>query len=649
MKILLVEDDESTAVILKKVLVDEHHAVDVAKDGETGWQLVQSFKYDLVVLDIVLPKLSGLQFCQRLRDEAFNMPVLLITALDSSQKKIAGLDAGADDYLTKPFEMEEFRARVRVLLRRVQVPIQSIFRWGELKLDLNSREVHFENICLNLTPKEYCILELLLRNPSQVFSRGAILDSLWSSSEAPGEDTVTAHIKGLRRKLTEVGAPNDLIKTVYGVGYRLKPIEPSDIQAEQESSAKPAILDTLPKSTNDKQKTRSALKHLWLSMKSLHFERLDVLKQATEALQNNQLSDELHESATQAAHSLTGALGIFGLISGSNLARSIENILRSNRSIYEQKQKFCDLIDDLESKLTQALQQIEQPQAESSYPLLILVDDDLLMLQRLAEVLRHQGLRVQSTLREDNLYKLRSLLTEVRQSFGNGGNLSDLDIDNPPPDIMLLNFSLANSDDATLQRLSTWINKAPSLLLLVSSSDGSLSNRIKATRLGSHSFFHNQHVCELLPEILELRSHLQCPANKVLAVDDDPDILRVLHGLLEPQGLQLTTLSQPCDFWSTLQTSSPDLVLLDIEMPGLNGIELCRVIRQSANWNWLPIIFLTSHGNANVKASALRVGANDLVEKSLADTELIPRLCEHLKRSQLNQAMSATTNNLPGV
>jgi DNA-binding response OmpR family regulator len=223
MRILLVEDDDAIANVLERGFINEYYAVDVAKDGHLGWQLVKAYDYDLIVLDVMLPKLDGIEFCQRLRDSAYQMPVLMVTALDSSTRKIAGLNAGADDYITKPFELEELLTRARVLRRRAQTPMLQVLEWGDLQLDPNTREVAYGSQALSLTPKKYRLLELFLRKPSQVFSRGAILDSLWNCGEAPGEDTVTAHIKGLRRKLTDAGAPSDLIKTVYGVGYRLKP------------------------------------------------------------------------------------------------------------------------------------------------------------------------------------------------------------------------------------------------------------------------------------------------------------------------------------------------------------------------------------------------------------------------------------------
>lgn len=132
----------------------------------------------------------------------------------------------------------------------------------------------------------------------------------------------------------------------------------------------------------------------------------------------------------------------------------------------------------------------------------------------------------------------------------------------------------------------------------------------------------------------------------MLVVDDDPHILEALRTLLESKGFQIVTLNQSLDFWATLQTSSPDLLLLDIEMPKFNGFELCRAVRQAPVWNQLPIIFFTAHGDASTKTAALRAGANDFIEKSLADSDLITRLCYQLKQTQLQRAIAAIANGV---
>lgn len=222
MKILIVEDDERIAEALAEALADQHYTVDIAADGEAGWDLVEAFPYDLVLLDVMLPKLDGIQFCQQLRDCSYRMPVLMLTARDTSVDKVVGLDAGADDYVVKPFDLEELSARIRALLRRGSTTTPPVLKCGSLQLDPSSCEVTYRDRSLNLTPKEYSLLELFLRNRRRVFSRSAILESLWSFEEPPEEDTVKAHIKGLRQKLKAVGAPANFIETIYGLGYRLK-------------------------------------------------------------------------------------------------------------------------------------------------------------------------------------------------------------------------------------------------------------------------------------------------------------------------------------------------------------------------------------------------------------------------------------------
>ena len=223
MKILVVEDDPSVAKTLQILISSYHYAVDMATDGEAGLRMADAFDYDLIVLDIWLPRLDGVNLCQQLRAKGFKMPILLVTAQDGAKQKANALNAGADDYVVKPFDSEELLARVQALLRRGGTKTQPILTWGPLSVDPSSRSVIYSAQLLSLTPKEYAILELFLRNARQVFNARAILDQVWSSAEAPGEDSARAHIKGLRKKLKAAGAPEDFIKTIYHMGYRLNP------------------------------------------------------------------------------------------------------------------------------------------------------------------------------------------------------------------------------------------------------------------------------------------------------------------------------------------------------------------------------------------------------------------------------------------
>ncbi|MBE9126172.1 MULTISPECIES: response regulator transcription factor [unclassified Coleofasciculus] len=222
MRILLVEDDERITDALAEDLTDQHYAIDVAYDGEAGWDLASAFTYDLILLDIMLPKIDGVTLCRRLRSQGCCTPVLMLTARDTINDKVVGLDAGADDYLVKPFDLQELSARIRALLRRGGSTLPPILEWGKLRLDPSTCEVFYEDRLLPLSPKEYSLLEFFLRHGRRVFSRAQILEHLWPFERLPEEATVKAHIRSLRQKLESVGAPSDLIETVYGLGYRLK-------------------------------------------------------------------------------------------------------------------------------------------------------------------------------------------------------------------------------------------------------------------------------------------------------------------------------------------------------------------------------------------------------------------------------------------
>jgi len=223
MKILLVEDDEQISEALEQVLTDkQHYIVDAAADGEMAWQLIESSAYDLILLDIMLPKLDGISLCRRLRSNGYMTPVLMLTAKDASSDRVMGLDVGADDYVIKPFDLPELLARIRALMRRGSATQTPQLEINGLCLNPSNCEVTYQGQPLSLTPKEYGLLDLLLRHKGQILSRSKIIEHLWSLEEPPMEDTVKVHLKALRRKLRMAGAPANLIEGVYGLGYRLK-------------------------------------------------------------------------------------------------------------------------------------------------------------------------------------------------------------------------------------------------------------------------------------------------------------------------------------------------------------------------------------------------------------------------------------------
>jgi DNA-binding response OmpR family regulator len=202
MKILLVEDNESLADALVEILIDkQHYIVDRASDGETGWQFVEASSYSLIVLDVMLPKLNGINLCQRIRQQGYKTPILMLTARDTSSDRVLGLDAGADDYVIKPFDLPELLARIRALMRRGDTALSPVLEWKGLRSDTSRCRVTYKEILLSLTPKEYGLLNLLLRHCGQVISRSTIIENLWTLDDPPTEDTVKVHLKSLRKKL----------------------------------------------------------------------------------------------------------------------------------------------------------------------------------------------------------------------------------------------------------------------------------------------------------------------------------------------------------------------------------------------------------------------------------------------------------------
>jgi two-component system, OmpR family, response regulator QseB len=224
MKILLVEDDDRIAKPLAEDLRHQNHVVDIAKDGVAGWECIEAVSYDLILLDLMLPQLDGITLCKRLRSAGSQALVLILTARDTTTDKVVGLDAGADDYLVKPFELEELAARIRALSRRSADTKPLLLSYGQLQLDPGTCQVTYAGQLVSLTPKEYMILECFLRQPTQLFTRAALLEKLWEFDQLAGENTIKTHITNLRQKLKAVGSSEDLIETVYGIGYRLSPL-----------------------------------------------------------------------------------------------------------------------------------------------------------------------------------------------------------------------------------------------------------------------------------------------------------------------------------------------------------------------------------------------------------------------------------------
>lgn len=230
-KILLVDDERELSDPLSRLLVREGYCVDTAADGRSGYDLASGTAYDLLILDWMLPELSGVDLCQRLRQGGQTVPVLFLTAKDTIDDRVLGLDAGADDYLVKPFELRELLARVRALLRRPRATGEGDtsanpdaqkgdrLRWDDLALDCDNQLAYRGDRSIELSDKETCLLAYLMRHPGQVLTHEQISAQLWPVGDRPSSNALAAQIRLLRRKIEAVGEP-PVIHSVYGKGYR---------------------------------------------------------------------------------------------------------------------------------------------------------------------------------------------------------------------------------------------------------------------------------------------------------------------------------------------------------------------------------------------------------------------------------------------
>ncbi|MEW5939842.1 MAG: response regulator transcription factor [Chloroflexota bacterium] len=220
-RILIIEDDQAILKILQRGLAYEGYTVDTATEGRTGLMLARDHQPDLVILDWMLPGMDGLEVCHRMRTASGSVPILMLTAKDAVQDRIQGLDAGADDYMVKPFNLDELLARVRALLRRTQPDRVPVLKFADLTLDTGSRQASRDTRLVQLTAKEYELLELFMRHPKQVLTREVIFDRVWGYDFGGESNVLEVYIRYLRQKLEEGGEPR-LIHTVRGVGYVMR-------------------------------------------------------------------------------------------------------------------------------------------------------------------------------------------------------------------------------------------------------------------------------------------------------------------------------------------------------------------------------------------------------------------------------------------
>lgn len=220
MRILLIEDEQRLSNTIKKGLVEEGFAVDQAYDGEDGQYLAESEDYDLIILDVMLPKIDGVTLCQNLRTKKIKTPILMLTAKTTVEDKVAGLDSGADDYMTKPFSFIELRSRIQALLRRSKQEASPTFRVADLNLDPIKHKVERDGKNISLTPKEFSVLEYLMHHKEEIVTRTMILEHVWDYNFDSLSNVVDVYVATIRRKVDK-GNKTRLVHTLHGVGYRV--------------------------------------------------------------------------------------------------------------------------------------------------------------------------------------------------------------------------------------------------------------------------------------------------------------------------------------------------------------------------------------------------------------------------------------------
>ncbi len=597
MRILLVDDDELLTDIIVKHLKEQHYTVDIASSGETCLEFAALLSYDLILLDVMLPDIDGRDLCKTLRHQKHEMPILMLTTRNTSQDKIEGLDSGADDYLVKPLDIDELMAHIRALLRRDFKPQAPILEWEKLQLMPSACEVTYAGEKLELTPKEYSILELFLRNTDRIHTLDSIIDNAWSFEDPPSVDAVRTHIKGLRHKLKQKGAPKDFIATVYGFGYRLKPMDTATQTLETETVAEP------PKSTL--VNLSSITETLWAKNQDQVCDRIQYLTHLVPAIQNQHLTSEQYQEGLSIAHKLAGSLGCYGFRDGSAIALELEQLLKEQASnLAVQTDKITHLVQRLYAALNL---EPDIDRLAGGQPTLLVMSQSQKFVDELQTLAPNYSLTIHCIQAPSQLE----------------AHLKNTDLDAVLFDLEDLTqvVSMLNDYSANLAKLSVF-------LLMYS---GSLQDRLKLVQHGVNQVFPSSTTAEHLLTDIRQVIHSSGSNATVLIVDDDSHLLSLLKERLCPWGFKVVTLDDATRFWLTLEQQHPDLVILDINMPKIDGLDLCQVMRADAHWKHLPVLFLTAQGDEQIQNRAFLVGADDFIQKPVETRNLVNRIQNRLR------------------
>lgn len=634
MKILLVEDDLATRDLLVFHLTAARYTVEQAADGMTARELADLWNYDLILLDVNIPRIDGISLCRQLRARGISTPVLMLTGQAEDEDVVTGLDAGADDYVTKPFEVSQVLARIRALLRRgARATTITSLVWGPICLDPTLAQVTYIDQVVPLTPKEYSLLELFLRHPQRVFSRSTILDHLWTIDDSPTEGAVTNLVKDLRNRLKRSGVVENVIQTVYGLGYRLRDLppglaEPEGAVVQLGTTGTSGSNGSSPEPGPDLIPTGSSAVPQALELIAARFQtslqsRLALVEAAVRSLQAGALPPQQRAIARDEAHRLAGGLGTFGYEEGSTYARQIELLLAQHPLQTEQVDHLSQALLALKQTLTltpQLSKTLPEPAAD------------------LARGARHRGL----------VLSVEAALFERLQAEAPGRGwhidrvttLSDLlpALAQEKAEAVVITLDHGAALAEKLAPLREIKQSYPQLPVLVLTHRDSLEERVQVARLRGDRYLvapaTPHQVFDSLDQILP---ESQAPEARVMVVDNDPVTLRAINELLTPWGLQVIELAEPSQFWEVLRQTQPDLLLLAMEMPTFSGIDLCQVVRQDSRFGNLPILMVAAHPDTVTVRQVFEVGGDDLIGKPIVGPELVTRVLSRIERSRLRQ------------
>ena len=410
----------------------------------------------------------------------------------------------------------------------------------------------------------------------------------------------------------------------------LHPLDPEELCRQVASILGVPLLSDAANEQEGRQRILGVVASTWRRLAPVVAQRVKILEQARLALLERKLSPELRQRAEGEAHNLAGLLGTVGFAAGSRFTLEMEHILlQGTRQSEPSALRFSDLVAALRLELEKTPVGVgEQYPPADQLPLLLIAGPDRDLAEKLAVEAVSRGMR-----------------GEIAADLEAAGNA----VATAVPDLVLLDLAFPEGPEEALKLLAELSARTPAVPVLVLTPHDRFTDRVEVARCGGRGLLPSSlPPNQILEAVEELLQRLRARDTRVMAVDDDPSTLRALRGLLEPRGIALTTLDDPLRFWEVFLESSPDLLLLDVEMPHLGGIELCRVVRNDASRAAVPVIFLTVHTDSDTVRRVFAAGADDFVSKPIVGPELVTRIINRLERSRLHQS-AAEIDPLTGV